>query len=454
MFKKFYSYKYIWTILVLLFILSAMFFGTQKSKAVPGFARQTGLACNSCHTVFPQLNSFGRNFKLNGYTFTTADVIELKSDDTLSNTSFLKLLKVPPLSAMLESSFTHLGKAAEGTANDNVAFPQQLSLFLAGAITPNLGIFLQITYDDQSGAFGWDNTEIRYADNTTIGETELSYGLTLNNNPTVQDLWNTTPAWGYPFASSSVAPTPGAATLVDGGLAGQSLGLGAFALWNNLIYGEFSVYRSAFQGGAHPFDATVSGVIQGVAPYWRLALQQQFTDNYISVGTFGLMANTIPEGISGTTNKFTDFGADLQYELNLGSDALSVYASYIHEKQELNATFASEGSQNKTNDLNQIKINASYFFLQRLNLTLGYFATSGTADNVLYPSGALNGNYGGKPDSDGLIAEFGYLPWLNTRFSLQYVFYNKFNGASANYDGFGRDAAHNNTIYFLTWFMF
>ncbi|MCL5991448.1 MAG: hypothetical protein M1419_05040, partial [Bacteroidetes bacterium] len=77
-----------------------MFFGTQKSKAVPGFARQTGLACNSCHTVFPQLNSFGRNFKLNGYTFTTADVIELKSDDTLSNTSFLKLLKVPPLSAM------------------------------------------------------------------------------------------------------------------------------------------------------------------------------------------------------------------------------------------------------------------------------------------------------------------------------------------------------------------
>src|ERR1035438_1257800 len=35
--------------------------------AVPSFARQTGMACAACHTVFPELTPFGREFKLNGY---------------------------------------------------------------------------------------------------------------------------------------------------------------------------------------------------------------------------------------------------------------------------------------------------------------------------------------------------------------------------------------------------
>ena len=37
------------------------------SRAVPSFARQTGMACAACHTVFPELTPFGREFKLNGY---------------------------------------------------------------------------------------------------------------------------------------------------------------------------------------------------------------------------------------------------------------------------------------------------------------------------------------------------------------------------------------------------
>jgi hypothetical protein len=37
------------------------------SWAVPSFARQTGMACAACHTVFPELTPFGREFKLNGY---------------------------------------------------------------------------------------------------------------------------------------------------------------------------------------------------------------------------------------------------------------------------------------------------------------------------------------------------------------------------------------------------
>lgn len=40
-----------------------------EAEAVPAFARQTGMACNSCHFQhFPTLNAFGRAFKAGGYT--------------------------------------------------------------------------------------------------------------------------------------------------------------------------------------------------------------------------------------------------------------------------------------------------------------------------------------------------------------------------------------------------
>ncbi len=37
------------------------------AHAVPSFARQTGMACQACHTVFPEPTPFGRAFKLNAY---------------------------------------------------------------------------------------------------------------------------------------------------------------------------------------------------------------------------------------------------------------------------------------------------------------------------------------------------------------------------------------------------
>jgi hypothetical protein len=37
------------------------------------------------------------------------------------------------------------------------------------------------------------------------------------------------------------------------------------------------------------------------------------------------------------------------------------------------------------------------------------------------------------------------------RVGLQYTSYSKFNGAASNYDGFGRDAKDNNTLFFYVW---
>ena len=46
------------------------------------------------------------------------------------------------------------------------------------------------------------------------------------------------------------------------------------------------------------------------------------------------------------------------------------------------------------------------------------------------------------------------MPWLNTRFSVQYVGYTRFNGGTTNYDGAGRKAGDNNVLYLLGWVAF
>src|SRR3989338_10366085 len=51
------------------FIFSVSLWVVPEANAVTAFARQTGLACSTCHFQhFPALNAFGRAFKAGGYT--------------------------------------------------------------------------------------------------------------------------------------------------------------------------------------------------------------------------------------------------------------------------------------------------------------------------------------------------------------------------------------------------
>lgn len=420
--------------------------------SIPSFSRQTGLPCSECHTTIPQLTAFGRNFKLNGYTLTDAQLVTA-GDSGKRQT--LRLNLIPPISAMIQTSLTQTRTAQPGTQNGTVQFPQQLSIFFGGAITPRLGTFVQLTYDPQAGGIGMDNAELRYVNHTALAKKPLLYGFTLNNNPTVQDVWNSVPAWGFPFASSSVALTPAAATLLDGALAQQVAGLGAYAMFDGHLYGEVSAYRTAPQGAASLLDSTATNTIRGTAPYWRIFYKRQLgEDQSIMIGTIGLSASLYPAGVTGLQNKFTDIAFDAQYERALGRGLLTAHAIWIRENQTLAADFAAGSVANATNTLKTLRVDASAYTGSRTGLTLGYFSTTGSADDLRYAAGALNGSAAGIPDSRGVIAALSALPWQNTRFELQYIAYNKFNGGTHNYDGFGRNAGDNNTLYLLTWVAF
>ena len=67
---------------------------------------------------------------------------------------------------------------------------------------------------------------------------------------------------------------------------------------------------------------------------------------------------------------------------------------------------------------------------------------------------AIDRSINSSPDSNGFIFEGDFVFREQYKLAHQYVIYNKFNGSYSNYDGFGRDASDNNTLYALARFMF
>jgi hypothetical protein len=418
------------------------------AAALPLYARQTGLQCAACHTAFPELTPFGRRFKLGGYTLQGG-----KSN-------------LPPFAVMLQPTFTSTAKGQPGGAapgfgpNDNFAL-QQASLFTGGHITDHIGAFIQATYDGVANRIGWDNTDIRFANTTMLGSHTLLYGLTLNNNPTVQDVWNTTPAWRFPYISSTLAPAPANSTLIEGGFAQKVLGLGAYGFLDDKFYLEFSGYRTLSQNTelALGVDTTGGNAIDGVAPYWRAAYERTFGKNTFELGTFGLHADVVPLRIPGAgTDSVTDLGVDTQYQYIGQNGELTARISWIHEDHGLQASQALGLADNSRDELRSLNGSVSYIFGDTWSVTADRFILTGSSDPTFF------GTVNGRPDSSGWIAEIAYLPfmhggpafwpWLNARIGLQYTFYDKFDGAAGNIDGMGRSARNNNTVFIYAWLMF
>ena len=430
----------------------------QSAYAVPSYARQTGLACEACHTVYPQLTPFGRVFKASGYTlFNTRKVQDIDQQKR----STLSLSDLPPVSAMVMASSSFAARANDsGSSKTSTDLPQQLSLFYAGRISDNVGAFIQLTYDDQGASFGIDNTDIRFADVAVVNGHNVIYGVSLNNNPTVQDLWNSTPAWGEPFIDSPSLQSPVAGSQIEGAMAQTVAGLSAYAFVDESLYAEVGIYRSALQGASVANNGNTNNmVISGVAPYWRVAYEQDWGKNSLEFGTLGeyaaLQNPMTPAGmaINGSlqnapTDRFLDAGLDSQYQYIDDDNQISVTSRWIHENQNLNASYAAGFAGNRSNNLETFNVIGSYFMDRKIGGSLGYFRVASSNDATYFgtPLGNSNSSWG--------TAEIDYLPWLNIKLGLKYTAFMKFNGASSNYDGAGRKASDNNMLYGFLWTAF
>jgi hypothetical protein len=451
-------------------VLASAMLKLSSANATPGFARQTGLSCQACHTVYPELTAFGRRFKMNAYVFSNVRQLEPVTE---RGEKTLSLSDLPPISVQLQGSNTWLAKAIPDTnptlsdmSNQNTTeFPQALSLFYTGKIADYLGSFLQLTWNQTSNAVGIDNSELRFANHGAFGSIGLSdfiYGLSFNNNPTSQDVWNSTPAWGYPFITTNVGVPPIAKPILVGQLSQQSAGFSAYVFLFNHLYLEGGAYWSAqtsftnaTTGGPGPLDSSAPLMrISGSAPYWRVAWEQDWGNHALSIGTYGISAPTHPTGIgnSGPVNTFTDIAFDAQYQYITDNHLFSVYGTWINEHRH----FDNHDLVDHTNNwLNTGSLGASYFFRRKIGGYVQAFSTTGTADSTLYAAGTqVLGSASGKPNTQGYLFELNFLPWLNTKLGAQYTVYTRFNGRADNYDGFSRHAHDNNTVFVYVWTAF
>lgn len=425
------------------------------ASAVPSFATQTGLPCAQCHVMAfgPQLTEFGRQFKLNGYTFR-------KQDGGLNI----------PLAATVIAGYDSVSKAAPNPSpysdKENLAL-QNVTVYFAGGITDHLGAFIKGNYDNIFDTKNWGTLDVRYARTVDLGGHSVVLGIDVNNNPTAQDLWNSTPVWGFPYLVSELVPGPSTQPILDQTLGNLVLGGSLYSMIDSRWYAELGFYK----GLSNKWLANLgfpgaSPNIVGAAPYARITWHQQQGPHYLEIGLVGFSVKQEPfQPATTETNRSTDYGLDASYQFNVGTpQAFDAHASWIHEKRSLDASFAVGASDSTSNNLDTFEMDVSYIIDQTWTPTAALFYTNGSTNHALFAPGPVGGSASGSPTTGGYTLRFEWVPfgksgsflspWVNVRLGVQYTGYWRFNGGNTNYDGFGRSASDNNAFFLYTWLAF
>jgi hypothetical protein len=427
------------------------------AQAIPAFNRQTGQNCVACHAggQFPELTAYGRMFKLTGYTIGERAI---------------------PISAMLLGSVSKVANKsksadpAEDFQKNGTAMMATASLLAGGKVTDNVGAFVQVTYDPYAvkgddgqfhGHSNAGNIDIRYADRFINGERDLIFGVSANNNPSVSDPWNTAAAW----MQYVPVPSPSSSRFIDGnapypgfGAGGNLAGITAYGFWNRTIYAELGGYRSAtkalaFMSAGIPDADTTK--LRGTNPYWRLAYNREWGAHSLMLGTSGMVARVYDDNLDtsdpSTVHRNKDMGLDAQYQYLLDPHSITAQVAYMRNQTR---NSAADASPNETNTVKVLRGKMTYVYQAKYGGSLGFFNQSGNdnaANIVTDPAEQVDGNLTGSPAIRGWTLEAFWTPIQYLRVGAQYTLYSRFNGARSNYNGLGRNASDNNTLFLYTW---
>ena len=291
--------------------------------------------------------------------------------------------------------------------------------------------------------------------------------LRLNNNPTVQDLWATTPAWGYPAFDSAVGPQFGpTSTLLQGTLAGSVLGLTGYSMFSNGLYTEFGGYTGLPDHTAAALGvpySSGSSKVQGIAPYARIAYSKDLSkQSTLMVGAMAMAANMTSwdPALATGTDRYVDFGLDSQYDYSGKNFGLMFKARDIMEWQSSTAGSLS-GASNAHNTLNALDLSVTYY--KPTWAVIGaYSNVSGSKDAGLYSGSSATNS----PNSQSVSLEVNYSPWMdggpkfdpmgNMKIGAKYTHFLQLGGGTTNFDGqnVGHNASDNDYLFLYTVFAF
>ncbi len=461
---------------------------SQLSYALPLFARQTGQNCVACHAggQFPELTPYGRLFKMTGYTIGKRTV-PLSVMGVITNSSVANTSKSDDPGA----DFQKNGKTVFATA----------SAFLGGKVTDNIGAFAQFTYDpyatqSDDGSFhghtSADNIDLRFADRFIDPKRDLIVGVSVNNNPSVSDPWNTAPAWMQYVPASSLtssrfvdanAPYPSYAA------GGNIAGITAYGFWNRTIYAELGAYGTS-RGALSFMHAGLANdevtKLRGLNPYWRLAWNREWGPHSLMIGTAGMTSRIFDDPLDtsdpSTVHHNRDLSIDAQYQYLLDPHSITGQLVFARNRHRFPGLLADQpvpfvdplgnalANTNSVDTTNIFRAKLTYVYQAKYGGSVGFFnltgstntanQTSGISPDTLSitsdstaaaPSQRVSGNLSGNPATRGVTLEAFWTPVQYVRIGAQYTAYSRFNGASTNYDGFGRNARDNNSLFLYLW---
>lgn len=444
--------------------------------AIPSFARQTGLSCASCHTVFPHLTPFGRYFKLHGYTITSAKLIKalkvyLKNDTTTVKRVALEISHIPMVSVRLASRWNDQAggndvvPAGPVTAGQGfISSPEgyggkdalnllgSSSLYVAGEITPNLGTFLEFGgVNDTGGSFGLGMLDLALVSpNLTVAGKNFVYGIRAEDIMGAGDPSNTIGNWGLNatlmgLSTHNTLFDPGTAFMEGGELFGM---LGNF--YTGGFYASVGAYRpsanqtgSSFVQGSLAGDGSFDGTNGAANGYLRMSyyLPQIAGNLYTEIGTFGYLgslnmtaaAQALP-GSEKYVDNYSDYGVDLQAQYIGGENLVELFALFQNQR---------DGAFYGIDEFTGLPGDGEAVSRQGLGVKADYYydGTMGLYAKYLYQTSAQLKDV----DVSGGIIGVSYFPWENVNLRLEEALYNTYNIGAAQYGSHLNPGAPNPT---------
>ena len=147
--------------------LAVAFFGiafvilsSAPAHAIPAFARKYGLPCSACHEAWPKLNSFGQNFKDNGYQLNN----DRDSPIWLNPSYWPVAMRITP-HWHYESASRQSVDSGDGTVEQTIKTSgfdlTGIDILAAGTLGKNFSFLLVPSIDGVAGTVGFESANVR-----------------------------------------------------------------------------------------------------------------------------------------------------------------------------------------------------------------------------------------------------------------------------------------------------
>jgi hypothetical protein len=311
-------------------VLAAATFA-QEASAVPSFARQTGMACTSCHFMkYPTLNGFGRAFKAAGYTMMGAQ--EKVEGEHLSipgvlNASLLFKYRYQKTDGTGAAATPGAGvTAATGTNDGQWQMGDEFSLFFGGRIAETEHFTIGFLNENNAAVGGLAG--LRVPVTVDLGAVKAQIV------PFTTDALGV--AYGFELSSGGVmranrwAENRRAVSAIqynadrgpDGGAAAGT----AFVLQNDMGFINFTKFSASFAPGAN--GAAIPSTNFGQT-YIRVAATPSIAGMDIVAG-FGKESGTSFGNLAGMEIENNQTFADLQVHTTVAGMEAGLYAQYAN----------------------------------------------------------------------------------------------------------------------------